>query len=149
MRLPAPPAQANAPFPSACGSCTHPLFLRSSLGLLPYGHRLIRPPCQANPPPLGLKHLFGRLEVLADHCELTALVELDHISGHHPDVDDIANPSSRDVRPRFRSLLLAQHPDLLWANGEMASPPLQEIGDADEAGHEVRGRLLVHVDRGP
>src|SRR5512132_2327188 len=119
MRLPAPPARANDPFPSACESCTHPLFLRSSLGLLPYGHRLIRPPCQANSAPLGLKHLFGRLAVLADHCALTALVELDHVSGHHPDVDDIANSSPLDVRPRFRRLPLAQHPDLLGANGEM------------------------------
>jgi len=46
-----------------------------------------------------------------------------------------------------RRLALVEDPDLLRADRESLSIPLEDVGDADEAGDEGVDRLLVEIGR--
>src|SRR6476469_9729367 len=58
---------------------------------------VLGPPLQANPAASGLERLLGgRLEVLLDHGQLAARVQVDDVPREHPGVDDVADPARLD-----------------------------------------------------
>src|SRR4051794_20509314 len=86
--------------------------------------------------------LRGRLEVLPDHDELPAGVEVDEVPRDHADVDDLAHHSGL----AFAAVVVA-HVDLLGTDRDAPGIPLEDVRDADEACDELRLRVLVDVGR--
>ena len=111
---------------------------------------VLRPPTQPHPASLSLQHLArAALEVLAHHRQLAARVQLDVVAGDRSDVDDVANPALLHVDALLRLLPVAEQADLLRPHREAAAVPLEHVRDADEAGDELAGRVLVHLGRRP
>src|SRR5205085_104275 len=72
-----------------------------------------------------------------------ARVEVDEISGDHPHVDDLADDAGLSVR----SAVVVEEIDLLRADRDAPPAALEHIRHTDEAGDELRLRMLVHVRR--
>ena len=90
-------------------------------------------------PPALLERLRGgRLEVLTDDLKLPAGVELDQVAGHHARVGDVADHAALGLQPVERSSLRVEQPDLLGPDREARAVALEHVGDADEAGDELR-----------
>src|SRR5438094_1593126 len=100
---------------------------------------VFRAPGEADPPATGLECLAGRgFEVLTNHHQDSALVELDRIPGDHPDVDHVADPAGLRVHPGLGRVALVEDVDLLRTDRKAArltvQGTLEHVRDADEAG---------------
>src|SRR5262249_46087400 len=94
--------------------------------------RVLRPPREPDSLALLRERLLrGGLQVLPDDDELAAAVEVDHVPGHHPDVDDLTHGSGF-----ADSAVLVGHPDLLRSDREVPALALEDVRDADEARDE-------------
>ena len=124
--------------------------LPPSIPLVDYEY-VLGPPAQPHTASLPLEHLArATLEVLADHGQLAARVQLDVVAGDRSDVDARRGsvPSST-CDARLRLLTVAEQADLLRPHREPAAVTLEHVRDADEAGDELAGRVLVHLGRRP
>src|SRR5207248_1603021 len=108
---------------------------------------LRRPPCDAD-----LIAHRGRgaalAGVLAAHDQLAAGLQRDDVAGEDADVNDVRDFAGFHVRAWWRLVVLGEEGDLLRPDGDLAAVALDEVGDADEAGHERRPRVLVHLGGG-
>src|SRR6476646_3223065 len=85
-------------------------------------------PLEAHPPAPGLVSVGRRrLEVLPDHRQLSAGIELDDVPREHADVDHVADLS------RFAAAGVVEvHLDLLGSHREATAAALEHVRDADE-----------------
>src|SRR5262249_32666905 len=105
-------------------------------------------PGDVHGPPPGLERFGGRgLQVLAYRGEPAARLQGDLVAGEHAEVDDLLDAAALDMAAVGRLLAVGQQVDLLRADREMTPVALEQVGHADEAGHEVAGGLLVDLDR--
>src|SRR6266568_4972429 len=81
----------------------------------------------------------------ADH-QLAAGVKVHHVAGEDARVDHIADLARLGVRAGRLRLALPGQRELLRPHGNRVAVPLDQVGDADEAGHERGPRLLVDLD---
>src|SRR5260221_124440 len=102
---------------------------------------VLRPPFEPDTLAFRFEHLLRRrIEVLADDDELAAGIEIDDVTRDHPDVDDVADDAGLALTAE-----LLGHMDLLRTDREAPAAPLEHVRDADEAGDELRLRMLVDV----
>src|SRR5208282_2738048 len=85
------------------------------------------------------------LLVLPGDHEFASRVKIDDVTGQHPDVDDIPDPSGLYACARWRVLARRQEPDLLRAYCHMPAVALDHVRDSDEPGHEIGPRPLVDL----
>ncbi len=86
--------------------------------------------------------------VLPDHGQGAARVQVDHVPCHGADVDHLPHPAGLSLHAQLGPVVLVEEADLLRPHGEVPTAPLGQVGDAHEAGHELRRRVLVDFDRG-
>src|SRR5215471_14556453 len=99
-------------------------------------------------PSPGLERFGGRgLQVLAHRGDLATCLQDDLVAGKHAEVDDLFDAAALDVAALRRLLAVGQQMDLLRADREMPPVAFQQVGHADEAGHELAGGPFVDLDR--
>src|SRR5204862_7795253 len=98
-------------------------------------------PLEAHPSAPGLERVGRRrLEVLPDHRQLAPGIELDGVPREHADVDDVPDP------PGLAAVAGVEvHLDLLGPHREAPTLAFEHVRDADEAGDELRRRVLVDL----
>src|SRR5712692_6779821 len=115
------------------GTRAHPL--RHCAGLL------WRPGDPGRPAADIVRRLW-RLLVLPGDDQLAAGVQGDRVPSRDPDVDDVLDGPGLGVESGRRLLAGLQHADLLRADRHVPAVALDDVRDADEPGHEVRGRAF-------
>src|SRR5215208_7518577 len=96
----------------------------SSLLLVLDREGVLLAPAESHPPPLLLERVRGgRLEVLAHHLQLAAVVELDEVARDHPGVEDVTDAPLLDVV----ALALGIEPHLLGSHREAATAALEQV----------------------
>src|SRR5207302_9201536 len=109
-----PPASIRLPTPRRCCRDTAPSALLRLLIVTGSRNRpaVLPVPEQAHLPPARLEDIHRRhREVLLQHDQLTAGLEVDHVSGKGTDVDDVANHAQRRNFVRLRSFVGPSEPN--------------------------------------
>src|SRR6266849_3958809 len=70
------------------------------------------------------------------------------VPGCLANIDDLLHDPRLDGHARFRVIVIEQHAELLGPDHEPDTVARQEVGDADEPGHELGRGALVELDRG-
>src|SRR3954452_1588902 len=110
--------------------------------------RVLRAPADDDLPTLLCTPLVNRraFHVLPYELKLSARVEGDRVAGHHSGVGHVGDAPGLGAQAVGRRRGVDQL-DLLGADREAGPVALEQVGDADEAGDELGGRLLVELDR--
>src|ERR1044072_164229 len=110
-------------------------------------NRVLRAPGHEYLPPLlGGRVCRCALRVLSYDLKLAATLERDRVAGHHAGVGDIGDPARLCAQAVGFGAAFEQL-DLLGTDREAAAVALEQVGDADEAGHELALGPLIELDR--
>src|SRR5215470_15774753 len=109
---------------------------------------LVGPPGDAHPVVAGIVPGHGCFRVLPADDQLAAGVQVHDIAGEDPRVNNVADPAWLYLHPGRLLRAAGEQGDLLGPYGHPAAVAFDEVGDADEPGHERRPRPLVYLDRG-
>src|ERR1700694_3793697 len=107
--------------------------------------RMVCRPAQPHRPALDPLAVARGVHILAHRDQLLSVVEADDVAGGHTHVYDLHYRAGFHPHARLWLLALREHADLLRAHNEADAIPEQDVGDADEPGDELCGRLLVDL----